>query len=374
MKNISALVKRLSREATAIARLLEALKADADRAQPTADRSVHDYAALAAHFASVVGQLLIASKTEEACLGGELNGATQKFILEHLGPNDAGSARAKIALDYVHKEIEGYRDLTFENAEDAFDFACELRSLCATKAFLDDADLSGSIRVIEDAFIQAIAHFSDHTRQRLQTSIRALLAGYCMYPWSPFNGRTLKQTHQALFQTAGFFEERNMKFGVSGLDVVFERSRADSHVRESVGEVLDVLQSALSDGIDLFDSFGIDRETLPWPISDITRNGQIMIIPGEGGNKCAAILLAVAHSSKRTGKLAPKTVMTKVQQAIIRCGGTLKAVIFLADPATQGSEVEDHIPIIQDFIAAGAFDVFVPVVSLGRRLTVLDWK
>ena len=165
-----------------------------------------------------------------------------------------------------------------------------------------------------------------------------------------------------------------MRFGIAGLDVVLERSRADSHVRESVAGVLNTLQSTLSDGIDIFDIFASNREAFPWPVSDVTRDGGVMIIPGEGGNGCAAVLLAVAHSSRRTGKMVPKIVMTKVQQTIIRCSGTLKAVIFLADPATHGSEVEDHIPIMQDFIAARNFDVFIPVVSFGRRLTVLNWE
>jgi hypothetical protein len=65
--------------------------------------------------------------------------------------------------------------------------------------------------------------------------------------------------------------------------------------------------------------------------------------------------------------------MTKVQQAIIKCRGTLKAVIFLADPAAIGGEVEEHLPILEDCIHAGDIVIFIPVTIVGRRLSVLEW-
>lgn len=374
MQNIRALVRSHYREAITIAEMLGGLNADAGSLSSPAYSLEGDYPALAAHFACVVGQLLIASNTEAVCLKRGENPVIQRFIIEQLGANETGTSLRKAALGYLHAELHGYRYLSFESAEDAFAFVCEFRSLCAAREALDDADLSGTVEAIGETFTQAAAMLDEHSRHRLQRSTRALLAGYCMYPWSPARAGTLLQTHRVLFRSAGFFEEGSMGFGVSGLEAVLSESRADADVRGTVRAVLDNLQSALSDGIDIFDFIGDDPGSLPWPLREVTHGGRVMLIPSKGSGGCAPVLLAVANSTKRHRKLSPKAVMTKVQQSIIQCGGTLKAVIFLADAATHGSEVEDHIPIIQDFISARNFDVFIPVMPLGRRLTVLDWS
>jgi hypothetical protein len=58
---------------------------------------------------------------------------------------------------------------------------------------------------------------------------------------------------------------------------------------------------------------------------------------------------------------------------MIRCRGTIEAVIFLADPAVIGGEVEEHLRLLEESIHMGDIEIFIPVTIVGRRLSALEW-
>jgi hypothetical protein len=156
---------------------------------------------------------------------------------------------------------------------------------------------------------------------------------------------------------------------INGLSEVLESSNVSTEVKRIIQNVLSRIQEIVSEsGRGALSVIG-DERVIPWPKG----LGDITIIPSEGSSSCSSVLLAIADSSKRSGRTSPKSVMTKVQQSMIRCRGTLKAVIFLADPAAMGGEVEEHLPIIEDSIHAGDISIFIPVTILGRRMTVLEF-
>jgi hypothetical protein len=369
MSSLQNLLDIWTEEIKAISSVLYSIEKSKPRTDVSIESIEHEYAGLACYFAGLVGQYEIGLRTAKHFkIGSEIE---RKLSLVRLHFNGAADRleRKKRAIDFAKNEIEKLYDLNINNSEQAFLFACELRHLLAVNRSLLSEDLALQTNRLSEIFISKFNSLSATDKHRTSRGVVNLLSEYKIYPSVQLANRTeLIDSHWALFKSANLNRSENMS--IYGLNETLEKSKVDSGLKKIITSVLASIQEIASEhGRGTLSVVG-DERAMPWPngLSDVT------IIPGDGRGSCSRVLLAIADSSKRSGRSSPKIVMTQVQQAIIRCRGTLKAVIFLSDPSAMGSEVEDHLPIIQDNILVGDIDIFIPVTILGKRLSVLEWK
>jgi hypothetical protein len=334
---------------------------------------VVQYGSLAAYFASLVGQCLLALAALEQ-LGSAQRVSNRILTLRgYLAASGRQENRMLLAKDFLlgREDVLQYGDSS--DAESVFESFCELKHLLAANEVLQDPDIAGTLLQLGREVLRQKSLLEETDRTRLERSCRALLTKNGLFPrLRDSAGNLLAESQKHLFQIANLFEERRMM--IAGLDSVLEKSDADADLKGLIRHILESLARATHDGIDIFEVATRRDKGFPWPLRDLTDSGQVMIIPGEGNGSCSKILLAFASSRAKSGQLAPKKVMTQVQQSIIRCRGTLRAVIFVADLAAQGGEVQDHLPIIEDFLLARDIRVFIPVTTMARRLNALDWR
>jgi hypothetical protein len=331
--------------------------------------SPRNYSELACYFAGLVGQYEIGLRTLKQ-LNHDVDTDSKLSLLRlNFGGSQLKVRRKSLAIEFAKYEFSKLNELRMDNSEDAFSFACELRHLIAVTRALSSEELMSELNEICSKFLSQFGNLDQISRNRASRSIANLLSDYKIYPSVKLGVNTsLADTHWVLFEAANLNGSENMR--INGLTEALEKSGVNSEIKKTIQIVLSSIQEIASESGRGALSIVGDERGMPWP----REIGDLSIIPGDGASNCSSVILAISDSSKRSGRYSPKSVMTKVQQSIIRCRGTLKAVIFLTDPAAIGGEVEEHLPIIEDNIQAGDIEVFLPVTIVGRRLNVLDWK
>ena len=331
-------------------------------------QETRQYADLACYFASLVGQFEIGLRTLKHFRNYADSDTKLSLLRLNFGGNQVKLRRKDLAIEFAKYEYGKLHELKVLNSEDAFLVACELRNVFAVTQALKSSELFLEADKISSRFLDQLERLDDISRYRASRGIANLLSDYKIYPTVKLTENiSLADTHWALFQAANLNKEENMR--INGLSETLEKSNVSSEVKRTIQTVLTSIQEIASESGRGTLSIVGDERGMPWPKG----LGDISIIPGDGAASCSSVLLAIADSSKRSGRSSPKAVMTKVQQAMIRCRGTLKAVIFLADPAAIGGEIEDHLPILEECIHAHDIDIFIPVTIVGRRLNVIDW-
>ncbi len=368
MSTLQKKIEILSDEIRAISSILNASEKSLQSTSKLSDKETWQYADLACYFASLVGQLDIGLRTLKHFKNYTDADSKLSLLRLNFGGNQVKLRRKELAIEFAKSEFNKLHELKVHSSEDAFVFACELRQLLAVSRALLSPELFLDANKISSKFINKLERLDQINRYRASRGISNLLSEYRIYPSVKLTENlSLADTHWALFEAANLNKEESMR--INGLPEALEKSNLSSEVKRIIQTVLSSIQEIASEsGRGALSVIG-DERGMPWPKG----LGDITIIPGDGSSSCSSVLLAIADSSKRSGRSSPKSVMTKVQQAIIKCRGTLKAVIFLADPAAIGGEVEEHLPILEDCIHAGDIVIFIPVTIVGRRLSVLEW-
>jgi hypothetical protein len=359
-------IEILNDEIRTISSILNAFEKNLPSSANLSDKETRQYSDLACYFASLVGQYDIGLRTLNHFKNYAYADSKLSLLRLNFGGNQVKLRRKELAIEFAKYEFNKLREFKVRNSEDAFVFACELRHLFAVARALLSPELFVEANRISSDFINQLERLDQINRYRASRGIANLLSEYKIYPSVKLSENlSLADTHWALFEAANLNKGESMR--INGLSEALEKSNASSEVKRIIITVLSSIQEITSEsGRGALSVIG-DEKGMPWPKG----LGDITIIPGDGSSSCSSVLLAIADSSKRSGRSSPKAVMTKVQQSMIRCRGTLKAVIFLADPAAMGGEVEEHLPIIEDSIHAGDISIFIPVTILGRQMTVL---
>jgi hypothetical protein len=336
--------------------------------------SVHGrYGALVAYFASLIGQCQISLVALEQLGTTADTGHRSRRLSRHFERSGVMAARSTSAKIFIMDQRDRWDFGGSTEPEEIFEAVCEVRHLLAANEVLRDPEISKWLSRITEELARRSLELETPNKVRLKRSVRMLLQAYGLFPgFNDTSGRALTESHGKLFQIADLIGGVTMRLG--GLNWILEMSNAEGELKELIKIILGALASAVHEGIDIFEIANKKNERLPWPIKGSVEDGVVMVIPGGDSGTCARILLAFASSKSKNGSLAPKKVMTQVQQAIIRCRGKLEAVIFVADLAAQGGEIQDHLPIMEDFLAAKDIKVFVPVTTMGRQLNALDWR
>ena len=361
-------IEILNDEIRTISSILNASEKNLPSSENLSDKETRQYSDLACYFASLVGQYDIGLRTLNHFKNYAYADSKLSLLRLNFGGNKVKLRRKELAIEFAKYEFNKLREFKVRNSEDAFVFACELRHLFAVSRALLSPELFVEANRISSNFINQLERLDQINRYRASRGIANLLSEYKIYPSVKLTENlSLADTHWALFEAANLNKGESMR--INGLSEALEKSNVSSEVKRIIQTVLSSIQEITSEsGRGALSVIG-DERGMPWPKG----MGDISIIPGDGASSCSSVLLAIADSSKRSGRSTPKAVMTKVQQAMIRCRGTLKAVIFIADPAAIGGEVEEHLPILEDSIHVGDIDIFIPVTIVGRRMTVLDW-
>ena len=331
------------------------------------------YGALVTYFASLIGQCQISLGALEQLGTVTDAGRRSRRLSSHFAQSSVVTERSTSAKNFILDQIGRWDFGDSREPEEIFEAVGEVRHLLAANEVLRDPEISKGLTDIGEVLVSRSLELETLNRVRLKRSVCMLLQAYGIFPGlNDTSGRALPESHGKLFQIAEL--TLGVKMRISGLDSILEMSDADSELKDLIQRILGALATAVYEGIDVFEIANDKSELLPWPIKGSVEDGVVMLIPGRDSGLCARILLAFASSKSKSGGLAPKKVMTKVQQAIIRCRGRLEAVIFVADLAAQGTEVQDHLPIMEDFLFARDIKVFVPVTTMGRQLNALDWR
>jgi len=358
----------LNNEIRAISSILNDYEKSLSSSSNLLDQDTRHYADLACYFASLVGQYDIGLRTLKYFQNYTDADSNLSLLRLNFGGNQIKLKRKELAIEFAKFEFHKLHELIIHDSEDAFLFACELRHLFAVARALLSPELFAEANRISSVFINQLERLDQINRYRASRGIANLLSEYKIYPSVKLTENlSLADTHWALFEAANLNKGESMR--INGLSEALEKSNVSSEVKRIIQTVLSSIQEIASESGRAALSVIGDERGMPWPKG----LGDITIIPGDGASNCSSVLLAIADSSKRSGRSSPKSVMTKVQQAMIRCRGKLKVVIFLADPAAIGSEVEEHLPILEDIIHVGDIDIFIPVTIVGRRMTVLEW-
>jgi hypothetical protein len=362
-------IENLAGEIRSISSILHSHEKQLENINNLSPDSSRKYSELACYFAGLVGQYEIGLRTLKQFNYDVDIDSKLSLLRLNFGGSQLKVRRKALAIEFAKYEFNKLHELSAGNSEDAFTFACELRHLIAVTRALSSEELMSELNEICSKFLIEFNNLDQTSRGRVSRSIANLLADYKMYPSVKLAANTsLADTHWVLFEAANLNGSEKMR--INGLTDALEKSKVNSEIKKTIQIVLSSIQEIVSESGRGALSIVGDERAMPWP----REIGDLNIIPGEGTSNCSSVILAIADSSKRSGRYSPKSVMTKVQQSIIRCRGTLKAVIFLTDPAAIGGEVEEHLPIIEDNIQAGDIEIFLPVTIVGRRLNVLDWK
>ncbi len=368
---MSALQKKIdiwNEEINVISSILKLLEKNLSASSDLKVKETLQYADLACYFASIVGQYDIGLRTLKHFQSYTDSDNKLSLLRLNFGGNQVKLRRKELASEFAKLQFNRLNEFKIRDSEDAFALACELRNLIAVCRALSSSELIFEANKLSAKFLNQLENLDQKNRNRASRGIANLLSEYKIYPSVKLTESiSLADTHWALFKAANLSLGEHMQ--INGLSQVLDKSNVSSGGKSIIQKVLSSIQEIVSQsGRGALSVIGDDR-AMPWP-SGI---GDLTIIPGDRASSCSSILLAIADSSKRTSRSSPKAVMTNVQQAMIRCRGTLKVVIFLADPAAIGGEVEDHLPIIEDSIHAGDIEIFIPVTIVGRRLNVIDW-
>ena len=362
-------IENLAGEIRSISSILHSHEKLLENSNSLSSDSPRNYSELACYFAGLVGQYEIGLRTLKQFNHDVDTDSKLSLLRLNFGGSQLKVRRKALAIEFAKYEFSKLHELRTDNSEDAFSFACELRHLIAVTRALSSEELISELNEISSKFLRQLGNLDQISRNRAGRSIANLLSDYKMYPSVKLAANiSLADTHWVLFEAANLNGSENMR--INGLTEALEKSRVNSEIKKTIQIVLSSIQEIASESGRGALSIVGDERGMPWP----REIGDLSIIPGDGTSNCSSVILAISDSSKRSGRYSPKSVMTKVQQSIIRCRGTLKAVIFLTDPAAIGGEVEEHLPIIEDNIQAGDIEIFLPVTIVGRRLNVLDWK
>lgn len=368
MSNLLSNVKNIASEIRILSLILNAQEKLIPNDTNLIDKDTRQYAELACYFAGLVGQYEIGLRTLKQFKNNPDVDRNLSLLKLNLGGDALKLRRKELAIDFAKYEFNKLHELKIRNSEEAFLFACEYRHMLAVSRALNSQDLLYEVDAIGSEFLKKLENLDQISRYRAGKGVKNLLSEYKIYPSVRLTANlSLADTHWALYEAANLNRRENMR--INGLSEALEKSSVSYEVKRIVQALLSSIQEITSEsGREALSVIGDDR-AIPWPKG----LGDINIIPGDGASSCSSVLLAIADSSKRSGRSSPKAVMTQVQQAMIRCRGKLKAVIFLADPAAIGGEVEEHLPIIEDSIQVGDIEIFIPVTIVGRRMTVIDW-
>lgn len=375
MGDVRGLFDRLTGQAEALWDCLQDRRANPQTyaAEISGERS-KNYSELVCYFASILGQLILVERVGGYSRNPRTSSSDfRRFVAVFDGASRWGEEKAQ-ALIAARRRVAVLGETEISNSEDAFDIACELRSLASFAVVVREPQFLKQLAGVGSRFRRQVQELEVLERTRTARSIQRLLKHYVLYRSdADKNPDLFNEIYHCLFDVSALNQNfgDSMKYG--DLEDILHSGGVSAETRSIVRHVIDAIQSMAEEGRDIYDIVAPLRGRAREPLRDVASSDDVVLIPGDSGGRCAPVLLAATHSARKGGN-SPKSVMTSAQQVMIKCRGVLKVAIFLADPATHGREVEDHLPIIEDFINSGHFDVFLPVTVVGRRVNVLRWR
>lgn len=354
-------------EARALEAALRVRLADMGAGEGSPDHSIQDTRFLAFQLAVRLGQARDAT-VALAALGGQDSAGYGVSAGARLWERQIRSEVANLAREEFLSQAASLRVQEFAGFDDLFSIACDLRRLAAAAAVI--ANVSRDVLpAIGDRLQRATASLSAEDQLYFRDSVRNLLSDYWLYPGihgvAKDDGGS---RYSDLFALAATTLQGDGMQGIGGLERALDEMDLDGRIRSAISEALGRIEEMTrQDGSSVFDSSSGDGPYVTGGSPDI------MVIPGTGGGSCRPILLAIAGSRGR-GARSPKKVIQRMQEVLVECAPKVQIAVFLSDAAGMGAVLEDNLGLVEAHIRRGHLKGFLPVVVVGHRLTVINWR
>jgi len=261
-----------------------------------------------------------------------------------------------------------------QNVEDLFEFFCQIRKSILFDDASTDAFLSASdTKIAIAAAMESVRALDRSRRAALKQAVSGLISNSFMYsPARLQNGAVLGERYWPLFQAVRLLRGET-QVNIEEIRSILHNTKISNTTRDRVLTLIDELSRILADSdIDTIrDVLGSGGQLFPWMGDD----GGIVLVPGNGPDHCAPIVLAVAKGKDGRSQNGLPNVMRELRAHLIRCFQCAEVVILLTDrwdPDLMKDSEGDFSAYASRPSGAG-HKVIIPIVSWKRQLTAYEW-
>lgn len=367
MESVNRIIRGWLEEARVLEAALRARHVDKESGKVFSDRSREEAQYLAFQLAVRVGQIRDARVVLDALSGQDSSGVGVSASAR-IGERQITAEIANLARAEYLSQATSLRIQDFTGFDDFFLLACDLRRLGAVAGVVSNVS-SDVLQSIGNQLRKAAASMSHGDTLDFRDSVRNLLSNYFLYPGiKGIAGGGGRSRYTDLFSLIATNQQGNDMQTIEGLERALDEMGLDAQLRDVVSKILGRIQEMTNQGgSSLLDSVSGDGSYITGGSPDV------MAIPGTGSAKCRPILLALAGGRAR-GSRSPKRVIQRMQEVLVECSPQTQIAIFLSDAAGLGSVLEDNLSLVEAHIRRGNLRGFLPVLVVGKRITVVNWR
>lgn len=152
---------------------------------------------------------------------------------------------------------------------------------------------------------------------------------------------------------------------------ILDEAGAQPKTRELVERLIDTLRSVLSDYdlAEVIDILSRGGELSP----ELEPGGGIVMLPSNGVDRCAPVVLAVAKGRGSRSRYCLPNVMRAVRAYLIQCFEIAEVIILLCDRWDPDIMRESETDFFAHASRSIGRKVLIPVVCWKHKLTIYNW-
>ena len=152
---------------------------------------------------------------------------------------------------------------------------------------------------------------------------------------------------------------------------LLEEAKIKPETRQLVKRLIDTLRQLMSehDIVQIRDILSSGTDLLP----GINGGGSIVVISGDGSDRCAPVILAIAKGRDARSRHGLPNVMREVRAHLIQCFEISEVVILLTD-RWDADLMKESEPDFSAYLSRQfGRKVLIPIVSWKQQLTPYSW-